>query len=146
VGAWLFAASGSTGPWNQVHITANGSTINVMLSTPSDTLRMNPWGASSNQPPNPLASAAASNTDIISINQSVLTQLTVGDVRANYVMRGSTWTEFGPPDLPFPSGIEVGTSQLANTTMETYQQGTGTFSRSVNCFFCHTTSVSHVFG
>jgi len=35
------------------------------------------------------------------------------------------------PDRQIPAGCDrVGTNQLANTTMETYQQGT-------NCFVCH---------
>jgi hypothetical protein len=150
-GTWLFAANGATAPFNHANMTVNGANINVLSSAPSNTLRMKPWGAGSDKAPNPLVgSAAASNTDIISIDNSVIGQLAAGDLRANYVMRGATWTENGNnPDQPFPSGIEVGTSQLANTTMETYQQGSGAFSTSVNCFFCHgtnTTIVSHVFG
>jgi hypothetical protein len=150
-GTWLFAANGATAPFNVAHMTLSGANINVVSSGPSNTLRMKPWGASSDKLPNPLVgSIAASNTEIISIDNSVLSQLAAGDLRANYVMRGAAWTESGNnPDQPFPNGIEVGTSQLANTTMETYQQGSGAFSASVNCFFCHgtnTTVVSHVFG
>lgn len=62
-----------------------------------------------------------------------------GDVRKNYMFTGATWTKFGAAPI---EGNEVGTNKMANSTMETYQQGG-------NCFDCHTsntTSVSHVFG
>jgi hypothetical protein len=109
--------------------------------------------------PNPAdATAAASNTEIISINNSVLGHLGVGDIRANYYMTGSTWTisgagpvsNFGNPGNPAVlPGRAVGTSQLANTTMETYQQTSSFFDMfSHNCFSCHvtnTTDVSHMF-
>ena len=70
-----------------------------------------------------------------------------GDVRNNYFMTGATWTIGGAA----PNGSnEVGTSQLSNTTMETFQQGPDntTTNGSSNCFSCHVTnqtSVSHVF-
>jgi hypothetical protein len=70
-----------------------------------------------------------------------------GDVRNNYFMMGATWTIGGAS----PNGSnQVGTNRLANTTMETFQQGADntTTNGSSNCFFCHTTNqtgVSHVF-
>ena len=72
-------------------------------------------------------------------------QLFPGDLRGNYFMTGTTWTIGGAPPN---GGNEVGTNVLANTTMETYQQG-------ANCFACHqstfgspvsTTDISHIFG
>ena len=69
-----------------------------------------------------------SNTQIVSINNSVLTQLVSGDMRKNYFMLGATWTIGGQPPS---SGTQTGTNLLANSTMETYVQG---FS---NCFTCH---------
>ncbi len=75
-----------------------------------------------------------------------------GDVRNNYVLMGATWTipggqtilaqtplpPFGSP-TPQNPGNQVGTSQLSNTTMETYQQGSDTTSvGGSNCFTCHT--------
>jgi len=78
-----------------------------------------------------------------------------GDVRNNYFMTGATWTiggasptsNFGNPGNT--GGNTVGTSQLNNTTMETYQQGTTAFvANGSNCFACHVTNstlVSHVF-
>ena len=84
-----------------------------------------------------------SNTEVISMNSHVLGMMTSGDVRGNYTMSGATWTPFGSP----PSGAipGVGTNRLANTTMETYQQGVS------NCFSCHQNGLnpvglSHVFG
>jgi hypothetical protein len=120
---------------------------------PSNALRWKPWGASFDKSPNPLdASAAASNTEVISIHNTVA--VPGGDVRNNYFMTGATWTIGGAaPTGQFnviTGGNEVGTSFLANSTMETFQQGTGNTSASgTNCFSCHTnntTSVSHVYG
>jgi hypothetical protein len=148
-GTWLFSKSGSAGPFNVVHMQLSGSDINAVSPhtiSASDTLRWKPFGGASNVSPNPIdSSTAASNTEIISINNSVRGQLVGGDIRGNYIMSGATWTIGGAA----PNGAnEVGTSQLANSTMETYQQGTGTTKSGSNCFSCHqpnTTDVSHVF-
>jgi hypothetical protein len=161
-GTWLLAASNSTGPFDIAHADFNakpdieappGSSFNI---SPSDTLRQKPFGtASDQQPPNPVdATVAAANTEVISINNSVLGQLASGDVRANYYMLGTTWTTNGaPPTTPYP-GNQVGTSYLANSTMETYHQGTDTTTASsLNCLSCHRsnsktvtdTAVSHIF-
>jgi hypothetical protein len=160
-GTWLFAASGTRGPFNVMHMQNPFGTANIVAMphhsiSPSDTLRIKPWGAASNASPNPLdATAAASNTEIIAINHSVLTAIPAGDVRANYFMTGATWTikgaapgnNFGNPGNT--GGNSVGTSQLNNTTMETYQQGNAPFvAIGSNCLSCHTTNttnVSHVF-
>ena len=155
-GTWLFAASNSAAPFNVVHMQSGGTHIlrvSPFHITPSNTMRMKVWGGGFDFSPNPLdASTAASNSEIISINNSVRGQLAAGDVRANYFMIGSTWTIGGAsPSGPFKSGAgnEVGTSQLANTTMETYQQGgSNLWSAGANCFSCHgsnTTSVSHIY-
>jgi len=150
VGPWLFSASGSTGPFNVEHMTfvapniqgSGGNTI-----SPSDTIRWKAWGAASDRAPNPIAgSAALSNSEILSSNNSVIGQLPLGDVRRNYAMMGATWTIGGAaPTLT----NQVGTSQLANTTMETYQQTTNSLNDpAMNCFACHsanTTNVSRIF-
>jgi hypothetical protein len=75
-------------------------------------------------------------------------------------MTGSTWTiggagfngNFGVPgNTAITNGRAVGTSQMANTTMETFQQGTPPTSFdsfSNNCFSCHgsnTSCVSHIY-
>ncbi|MEM6718453.1 MAG: hypothetical protein AAF611_03960 [Bacteroidota bacterium] len=107
--------------------------------SPSNTKRTRPWGVSEDGAPNPENdSAAASNSEVISTNNSVLSQLTDGDLRKNYIFIGATWTDGGaPPNGQSYSadhqdaGVSIGTSQLANSTMETYVQGT------TNCFSCH---------
>ena len=148
-GTWLYSASPPAAPFNveRMHfespnIVASGTnTIG-----PSNTIRWKSWGAASNVAPNPLVSVAASNTEIISINNSVLGQLASGDIRSNYVMTGSTWTIAGAA----PNNTnQVGTSRMANTTMETYDQGSDTTATGgSNCFTCHDSnqvSVSHFF-
>ncbi len=141
--AWLFAASGAS-TFNVPHMTSVPGSPNTIQAnsgftiSPSDTSRVETWGIN---PTN-----AFSNTQVISMNSHVLTMLSSGDVRANYIMTGATWTPFG--SNPGPGNFGVGTNLLTNTTMETYAQGT-------NCFNCHqnfgaapnaTTDTSHVFG
>jgi hypothetical protein len=153
-GTWLFATNGAASPFNVMHMQFNDPNIEAISPhtiSPSNTLRMKVWGAASDASPNPLdPTSAASNTEIISINNSVRGKMPAADIRNNYFMMGSTWTIGGAaPTGSFPSGNEVGTSKLANTTMETYQQGSDTkVNTGVNCFSCHvnnTTGVSHVF-
>jgi hypothetical protein len=102
-----------------------------------------------------------SNTQIISLNNSVHGMMTAAgggaDVRNNYIMIGATWTlggvapgisyglsptQFGPA---YPVNV-VGTSQLFNSTMETYDQGANTTllgnlsngqGLGDSCFDCH---------
>lgn len=107
---------------------------------PSDVQRQFPWGMA--------GSTSGSNTQVIAADHSVLTNLAAGDVRANYIMTGATWRIFGGITAP-----QVGTNQLANTTMETFVQGS-------NCFGCHSDTsapgqflgdssgggLSHIFG
>jgi|SRR5579871_269614 len=123
-GKWLFSATGSTGPFNQAHMTFDDTTGDILSVSPfhispSDTLRKFPWGMPGTD--------AVSNTQVISIHDSVATQMPSGDVRKHYFMLGATWTPFGAPPT---GGNGVGTNQLANTALETYAQGT-------NCFSCH---------
>jgi hypothetical protein len=155
-GTWLFSASGSAGPFNQPHMNFAGPPGNDILGacvpnappgcipgsgtnnfqvSPSDTLRTEPWGIDGTN--------TFSNTEVISMDSHVQAMIASGDIRANYVMTGATWTPFGSP----PSGgiPGVGTNRLANSTMETYQQGTS------NCFTCHQNGLnpnglSHVYG
>jgi len=186
-GSWLFSASNSGGPFNCVHMMectplnmsnncqneADGNIVPVMPGPPcpagsftaSDTLRQKVWGAASDRVPSPLVhDITEANTEIISINNSVRGMIPSGDVRSNYYLAGATWTIGGaspsqgnPPDR----GNQVGTSLLANSTMETYQQGVDTTaappSFGSNCFSCHTndfgpstrnlatSDVSHIF-
>jgi hypothetical protein len=171
-GTWLFSKSDSGGPFNYMHMIISGANIipanpgspcPAGSFTPSDTLKQKAWGAASDVRPNPLDSdTTASNTEIISINNSVRGMIPAGDVRGNYYIAGATWTIFGAsPSFPNPPtpGNQVGTSLLAGSTMETYQQGTDTTAASggSNCFSCHfdkhgasafgraTVDVSHIF-
>jgi hypothetical protein len=160
---WLFAKN-TTGPFNTALMNFDtppdivGNPISSSSTTlhdigPSDTIEWKIFGGGFDFKPNPLdASTAASNTEVISVNKSVIGQLSAGDIRANYFMAGATWTIGGAaPSTPFKSGVgdEVGTSQLTNSTMETYQQGSDhNWFAQGNCFLCHrnnTTGVSHIF-
>jgi hypothetical protein len=161
-GNWLFSAANSNGPFNVAHMRADHAlsqidSVSPFTISPSDTIRWKSWGGDRVQerpendvPPNPIvASTAESNTEIISINNSVRGMLASGDIRGNYIMTGATWTALGnaPTGQFGAGGNEVGTSQLSNATMETYQQGSNMASGS-NCFSCHRTNtvqVSHMF-
>jgi len=166
-GAWLFcAANPDINHLNEAHMQQDPSNADNIKAippftiSPSNTIRGNAWGGAAGVSPNPVdATVSASNSEIISINNNVRGMLNSGDVRNNYIMTGATWTiggasfttNFGNPGNPgIQAGKGVGTSQMANTTMETYQQGfpTSFNSFSNNCFSCHgtnTTSVSHIF-
>jgi len=164
-GSWLFCATGASSGFNASHMTFVSPDIVASAGftvSPSNTLRMKPFGAASNASPNPIdPTAAQSNSEIIEVDHDVLSLLATGaagDVRNNYFMFGATWTANGvAPSSNFGNpgnltGVNVGTSQMNNTTMETYQQGAATFTANgSNCFFCHTVNpltvgVSHIFG
>jgi hypothetical protein len=147
-GTWLFCASGSTGPFNQTR--AMYSSPNIVgvggAIGPSNVLRSSPFGAALGVQPNPLIpNDQTSNSQIIGIDDSIQSDFAAlsggPDIRTNYYMTGATWTENGaPPAGSFPFGIDVGTSELAGSTMETFQQPS-------NCLDCHQTNqlnVSHV--
>jgi hypothetical protein len=179
-GPWLFS-SNNPSSFNVMHMFANGLDIiatSPHAISPSDTIRWKPWGAAANLPPNPVSGAhvpnpsdaemvAASNTEILSINNNVRGMMADGDIRRNYILSGATWAvqiEGQPPHSPSSHfrhfspngpvnpGNQVGTSQLANSTMETYQQGMDntTNGGGSNCFTCHVTLkpkfLSHVYG
>jgi len=141
-GNWLFTPSGSSGPFNATNNSWTGTAITGTPVGPSPVLRAKPWG--SNDGGNP-ANAAGLNTQVISANASVISQLNAADVRRQYFQLGTTWTIFGAPPN---GGNEVGTNHLANATMETFAQGATPSAPSANCFSCHTTNkvpVSHVY-
>jgi hypothetical protein len=149
-GSWLFSRPNSNGPFNSPHMTFSANNIEAVLPfnvSQSDTIRWKAWGATFGVSPNPIdGSDAASNTEILSINNSVRRQIVDGDVRGNYIFVGATWTIGGAaPD----SSNQAGTSKLANSTMETYQQGASNSGGGTNCFSCHKsnqTVISHVYG
>jgi hypothetical protein len=161
-GTWLFTVNGSAGPFNCMNQTANQVTATftniVALSNacspgiiaPNNVIRMKAFGAAFNQTPNPAdASTAASNSEIISVNDA--TQVPGADLRNQYFMVGSTWTIGGAaPTGMFPAGNEVGTSRLTNSTLETFAQGSSNMATGSdsNCFSCHVSNkvtISHVF-
>jgi hypothetical protein len=154
---WLFCTTGCTSPFNAAHMQFTSPDIVAVTPntiSPSNTIRRRAFGGGFDQTPNPLdPTTAASNTEIISLNNSVAGMMVSGDVRNNYIMTGATWTAGGAaPTCPFAGNLscdEVGTSVLANTTMETYVQGPdNTQATGMNCLDCHasnTVQVSHVF-
>jgi hypothetical protein len=167
-GSWLLS-NGSAGMFNIENMDIATGVLGAIEAiapnsiSPSNTIRWKPWGSASLTTPNPnVASVAASNTEIISLNNSVRGMMSAAgaasDVRNNYIMIGATWTQSGaPPGLStgespmqygptYPVNV-VGTSRLFNSTMETYDQGSdstllGHSPGNVdpvgdNCFDCH---------
>jgi hypothetical protein len=117
---WLFSSGGAGAPDQNVRrMYLSGDDIYAdkrKTIGPSNILRVKPWGREPNN--------AISNTNVISINNGVLARLYDGDVRKNYIMTGTTWSSSSGVGTP------LGTSELANTTMETFFQGS-------NCLDCH---------
>jgi hypothetical protein len=141
-GTWLFSPSGFTGTVNISNASMNGTDITGTPVAPTPILRAKPWG--SNDGGNP-ANAAGLNTQVISANSSVISQLDPADVRRNYFQLGTTWTIGGAAPN---GGNEVGTNHLANGTIESFVQGATPAAPSANCFSCHNTntvSVSHIY-
>jgi hypothetical protein len=122
-GSWTFSTTPPSANQNKPLLKMSGPNIVAAAPPtpigPSDVLRVNPWGMP--------GSSTASNTEVVSINNSVMSQLAAGDIRKNYIMTGATWTIFGAPPN---NNNQVGTNRLANTTMETFFQAS-------NCFSCH---------
>jgi hypothetical protein len=70
------------------------------------------------------------NTKIIYTNKQIIEPLGDKDVRKNYMMIGTSWTSGG--DDPSDVDKRQGSTQLANSTMETFvNDGSST------CFGCH---------
>lgn len=151
-GPWLFSAPNVSNTAftsaNQPHAdflaAPNIERVGSFTISASNTLRTSPFGVVSNQVPTPLvASVAEANTQVISINNNIqsmmVTAMAGADIRNNYLMYGATWSGGGgEPTGQFASGgNEVGTSNLQNSTMETYQQGPDTVTAGSNCLDCH---------
>jgi len=139
---WLFNANAADIPYNVSHMTASGDTIlayDTFHISPSNTLRSMPWGSAMDSLTNQQdRSSAASNSEILSIN-NIMQRLLVGnDIRKNYLFLGATWTFGGtaPTGGTFgadtTAGVSIGTNVLANSTMETYLQTSAS-----SCFSCH---------
>jgi len=160
---WLLSNNGSDPNPNISHIRNVGNTLkadstgdSLLTISPSNSLRINPFGCFPfNIIPNPQDNPAASNSRVIALNNSVNKMLIGNDVRKNYMLIGATWTGKGkgPNGSSFiamsdttkggDSSLAVGTSQLANSTMETYvmpinyQNPENSFSNNMSCFACH---------
>jgi len=133
-----------------------GDTIIGTSSTmkPSNVLRTEPWGSAMDSVTNPEdKSSAASNSEIISINNAVYSLLKGKDVRKNYQLIGATWTNMGAGPIgqsygyQTQNGVAIGTNVIANSTMETFFQAPTN-----SCFSCHfgsgslhPDSLSHIF-
>jgi hypothetical protein len=145
-GNWLFCQGGATDDFNTLHQAVEGDLIRARVVggiSPSNTIRFKPFGASSDKGPNKQVSdSAESNTQIISMNNSVCGQLDTADIRKNYFMVGATWTDGSAPGKSFPLGNVAGASQLANSTMETFTQRRSEFGSRDSCFGCHTSNAA----
>lgn len=162
---WVLNSDAADTEYNQsymVYDTLTGSIVGKNKDTirPSNTVRTKPWGVASDTVPNAEdVSVAASNSEIISLNASLQNLLVGNDIRKNYLFIGATWTNGGaaPNGQSYSpsnttSGVAIGTSQLANSTMETYAQNGTTYSQYGSCFGCHNNNnslapgnLSHVF-
>lgn len=147
---WLFCAKDAVAPFNvETLVTDSGK---IALPTPdpnrppvvgkppvpSNTIRSFAWGASSDTGVDDL-------TEVISLNNSLQQLLPDGDVRKNYALIGAVWTGGGIPGVDNQGADSLGSTQLANATMETYFQKS-----TMNCFSCHQggqlKGLSHIWG
>lgn len=162
---WVLNSNAAATEFNQSYMEYDTLTSNIVAKSkqtirPSNTVRTKPWGVASDTIPNAEdVSVAASNSEIISLNASLQNLLVGNDIRKNYVLIGATWTDSGtaPNGQSYaPSntvaGVAIGTSQLANSTMETYAQNGVGYNQYGSCFGCHNNnnlltpgSLSHVF-
>lgn len=165
-GTFLFASTGSPAMPANVECMkeTNTGAIAAVMSTTTPTepvcaggivathvVRAYPWGGTANSQD---AAVVTNNTLLLSINNSIRPQLAPDDPRVNYVLTGGIWTSApsATADAPIPNAADFtaaalrGSPFLANTTMETFRQGT-------NCFACHNIEatatnafgVSHIF-
>ncbi len=136
-GSWLFCKTGSTGPFNASHMTLDPKTGSIVAKknlsvSPSDTLRNNPWGQGT----------TSNNTQIICLNNNIRSMIPPNDVRRNYCLIGALWSNGKIPGFD-PAGQvqQVGSTQLANASMESYFQFP-----TLNCFSCHGGSPANALG
>lgn len=139
---------------NDQIIAKKGHTI-----SPSNTTRTKPWGSSYETQPNAEdATPAIANSKVIQLNKAISTLLPGNDVRKKYFLIGATWTNNGtaPNGISYApnttvDSVAIGSSQLANSTMETYAQNGTTYNKYGSCFSCHSnnglkpTDLSHVY-
>jgi hypothetical protein len=164
-GGWTFNRNAIDTPTNIAHMvdTAHGTASDTIYAisghtiSASNTLRLFAWGSAKGQVTNPEdKSSAASNSEVISINNSIQNLLVGNDKRKNYLFIGATWTNKGaaPNGKSYSltnqeDGAAIGTNILANSTMETYFQ-----LPTKSCFTCHSqhdtptlspNKISHIF-
>jgi hypothetical protein len=85
----VFSSTGAAGSDNNERMTFSGNTITAepgQTIGPTNVFRVNPWGTSSSN-----SAFTANNTDVVSLNRSVLGMLAAGDMRKNYIHTGTTW-------------------------------------------------------
>jgi hypothetical protein len=162
---WMFSSNaGDPGP-NVSNMTNEDSVTKIVSDTifaysghtikPSNTLMANPWGSAMDSLTNQQdKSSQASNSEVLSLNNTIQSLFPGVDVRKQYLLIGATWTFGGAPPngtsygADTTAGVSIGTSVLANSTMETYIQFPST-----SCFTCHSgntpslnpTQISHIF-
>jgi len=166
---WLFSNTSATDDtaYNQSHMTAyNPNLKNPRISdtifathnytiSPGNTLRTTPWGSVMDSATNQQdLSSAASNSEILAFDNTIQSYLP-GDKRTNYLLIGATWTFGGAPPngssygSDTTHGVAIGTSALANSTMETYFQNNDTpyhrFTQTT-CFLCHSRDTTNLPG
>ncbi len=158
---WTFLPTNAAKPTKvvanaQVNADKHGSLAQTITSIQGNAIgstkvvRADPWGNKhGSQAGSP---QVANNTDLVSINYSVLSQLSTGDVRGNYIQTGGIWTAKGQIPKNGTADTLRGSLNLANTTLETYYQYLNNSNfNPINCFGCHgskpsdATGVSHVF-
>jgi hypothetical protein len=164
---WLFSKNASDPNPNISHMinrdtlkpfNSFGDTIKPTVGhtiSPSNTLMSMPWGSAMDSLTNAEdKSSSASNSEILSFNNTIQGFLVGNDLRKNYLLIGATWTSGGAPPTGVSygsdttAGVSIGTSVLANSTMETYIQFAST-----SCFTCHhgdpatlnPADISHIF-
>ncbi len=146
--AWLLSSNAADPSPNVSHIKVVGDTLNAapgQLINASNTQRRDAWGCIDTISPNAEdVTTAAANSEIISINNDIRKMLVGKDIRKNYLLIGATWTSGGvaPNGISYSdtstySGVSIGSSQLANSTMETYLSETSFFNGNNSCFRCH---------
>lgn len=162
---WVLNSNAADTTYNKSYMKYDSKNNSIVSNSgdsirPSNTVRTKPWGVASDIIPNAEdASVAAANSEIISLNASLQKMLVGNDIRKNYIFIGATWTANGvaPNGISYSptnstAGVAIGTSQLANSTMETYAQNGTIYNEYGSCFACHNKnnsltpgSLSHVF-
>lgn len=125
--------------------TENKKRTVIMPITPAKVVRLNPWGNTSSPLTANKNKVAQSNTDLVSLNASVMSALAATkDVRSNYIQIGGIWDKTGAIPNSGDVSTLAGGLYLANTTMETFHQypDANNGFQTTNCFACHNANPS----